>query len=591
MKIPETTIQEIAQRIDTLSLVSEYIQLKKKGTRYWGLCPFHSEKSPSFTVTPEKGMYYCFGCHKGGNIYSFIMEVEKLSFIEAVKFLAKKANVEIEFTSDDRSREKRESLIDLYNRLSGSFHHLLVNDSRGSQARAYLEKRCISRETIEAFSIGYVPGGRDWLLGLLKKKNYSDEFIASSGLFVHKEGRLIPYFYDRLMFPIRKVGGDVIAFGGRTLREGPPKYINSPETLIFKKGDNLFGIDKAIDSIKKNRFFYIVEGYIDVLAMHQVGVTETVAPLGTALTENQARLLKRHAQVGTLVFDGDAAGIKAALKGIEILEKEGIEQEVIEPPDGDDPADILQKYGKERLNNLVKYHINGFQYLLTKALTQFDVNTPKGKEDIFRFLFSYLEKINSEIKREGYFSHIAEMLGIDAESVRKEYHKKPGSLSKMNRSEEPVGEEIKDITDELFLVLALAAHGEHYGQVRASITPDMFTDTRAKHIFIAIEECFREEKESLDSLLEKIDDKDICNLIVKKISSHEFAINTDKIIDDGMAILRRRNLEKRREEVLLNIRKSEKNEPWKVHDLLVEQMILDKEIEELRMNEDVRDRK
>jgi DNA primase len=222
MKIPESTIQEISRRVDTLGLVGEYIQLKKKGTRYWGLCPFHEEKSPSFTVTPEKSMYYCFGCHKGGNIFSFVMEMEKLTFVEAVRLLAKKANVEIEYENDGVRRETRDSFIELHNRLTVSFHHLLVKDKRGEQARKYLDKRGIASEIIESFRLGYVPGTRDWLLSLLTSKEYSREFLASSGLFTMKDGNMIPYFYDRIIFPISNASGDVIAFGGRTMKEGPP---------------------------------------------------------------------------------------------------------------------------------------------------------------------------------------------------------------------------------------------------------------------------------------------------------------------------------------------------------------------------------
>ncbi len=591
MKIPESTIQEISRRIDTLGLVGEYIQLKKKGTRYWGLCPFHEEKSPSFTVTPEKSMYYCFGCHKGGNIFSFVMEMEKLSFVEAVRLLAKKANVEITLENDGIKRETRDSLVELYNRLTATFHHMLLKENAGKAALDYLVNRGMDSSTVESFRLGYAPAARDWLSNLLVKKNYSREFLATSGLFTIRDGNLIPYFYDRIVFPIANAGGDVIAFGGRTMKEGPPKYLNSPETAIFKKGDNLFGIDHAIDAIKKTGCFCIVEGYIDVLAMHQAGITYCVAPLGTALTENQARYLKRYASRGLLVFDGDEAGIKAAIKGVETLERQNIEQEIVEPPDGDDPADILQKYGKERLNNLLKYSIKGFQYLLTKALKKYDVATPSGKEDIFRFLFSYLEKIDSSIKLEGYLSLVADGIGIDVESVRKEFYKKTGlSLQRIKRSE-PANPAAREIADELFLMLAITAHREYFPYARTLLSTEMLTDEKAKELYIALEECYREEKTSIESLLEKIEDKELCDLVIKKASSSEFDLNTEKIVQDGVSKIKRKTLEKRCEEIQLQIHKLYKTEPWKIDDLLVEKKVLDKEIEKLKVNDDARVRK
>lgn len=584
--------EEIKRKIFISDLVSEYVTLKKKGTRYWGLCPFHTEKTPSFTVAPDKEMYYCFGCHKHGDIFTFIMEIEKVSFPEALKILAQKANVPLSFEYNKEKESKKELLLDLYNRLTGSFHHLLLNSKKAGHARSYLEKRGVLPATISSFQLGYAPSGRDWLLNFLKKKNYSEDFIITSGLFIRKNTDLVPYFFNRIIFPIKNNRGQVIAYGGRGFSEGGPKYLNSPETLIFKKGNTLFNLDLAIKNAKNFKFFYLVEGYMDVLSLFQAGITNCVAPLGTAFTENQARMLKRYADKIVLFFDGDEAGERASLRAIEICESKGIESEVVESREGLDPDDILQKHGINGLKNLLKCPINSFRYLLNRAFLKFNKETPKGKEKIFSFIFPYLKRIESQIKRDGYLSILAESLKVDFNSVWKDFQNQNRFTEKYQEgsiNKDPVKKinSFDPVSEELFLMLALTANRELFTGVRCDLALDNLTDPHAREIYIALEECFREGDMSLDSLMKKIEDEKLSSLIAEKNTSDEFSYHPEKLISDGVLRIKRRLLLKKRDEISFLIKKYEKSEPWKMKALLIEKMILDKEYEEIRKGKDV----
>ncbi|MBN2535335.1 MAG: DNA primase [Spirochaetales bacterium] len=579
--------EEIKRKIFISDLVGEYVALKKKGTKYWGLCPFHTEKTPSFTVSPDKEMYYCFGCHKHGDIFTFIMEMEKVSFPEALKILAQKAHIPLSFEYNKEKESRKELLLELYNRLTMSFHHLLLNSENARHARSYLEERGVKPGIISTFQLGYAPGDRNWLMNFLKKKNYSEEFMETSGLFTRRNNELVPYFYYRIIFPIKNTRGQVIAYGGRRLSEGGPKYLNSPETLIFKKGNTLFNLDQALISAKESHSIYLVEGYMDVLSLFQAGITNCVAPLGTAFTENQAGILKRYADKVILFFDGDEAGEKAALRAIEICESKGIESGVVEPQEGLDPDDILQKHGINGLKKIIEYPINSFRYLLNRAFLKFNRETPKGKENIFNFIFPYLKRIDSQIKRDGYLSILAESLKVDFKSVWKDFQNQNRFMEVKEENPAKKNSFFESISEELFLMLALTANRDSFAGVRCDLALDHLTDPFAREIYIALEENFREGTTSLESLMEKIENEELSSLIAEKNTSSEFSYHPEKLISDGVLRIKRRLLLKKREEISFLINKYEKSEPWKMKDLLVEKMILDKEYEEIRKNKDV----
>jgi DNA primase len=581
MKIPERKIEEIVSKLDITDVVGRYLTLTRKGNRYWGLCPFHPEKTPSFSVVPEKGIFYCFGCHKGGSIFTFVMEMEKISFVEAVNQLAEKAGVTLEQSGSDPSLARREAMFELLGRVTKSFSYLLMKSDLGAAPRRYLEARKLDLSIIERFELGYAPADRDWLYRFLRSKNYSAEFLASSGLFSSRYAGKA-FFSDRIIFPIYSHRGKVIAFGGRLLEGDGPKYLNSPESEFFKKGENLYGLYQSMDEIRKTRSFYLVEGYVDVLAMHQAGFTNAVAPLGTALTEHQARFLRRNADTALLLFDGDEAGMKATRRAIEICERVGLVSYVQELPPGSDPADVLRNEGPEALKKVLKNRINSFEYLLNKAVNGCDPETPEGKEFVINELFSYIGCVESEVRREGYIDLIAQALGVAKQSVIHDFARKSGKA--VPPQERTTGGSRIGVSSDLYLLLAVTANREFFPFVRTMLIPDDLEDPRARELFIALEEAFRNEEDSVELLLGRIEEQELKTLVLDRLATEEFSINSDRVIKDAVYLIRRRSLEKKRAAVLSQLRKAGSEMKNTVKDLLAEKMYLDKELEKLKVN-------
>jgi len=587
MRIPDPIIDEITQHLDIAEVVGDYVTLKPKGGRYWGLCPFHREKTPSFTVTPEKGVYYCFGCHQGGSIYNFIMEMEKLTFVEAVRFLAKKAGVEISWEEKKEDSDKRSAMLELYRRVAGSLHHILMNREIAEGARKYLQARGFNQDTLIFFQVGYAPADRNWFYRFLQKKNYSEGFLKASGLFSQRDGRVNPYFRDRIIFPIANTRGEVIAFGGRTLGNHPPKYLNSPETTFFRKGENLFGLNQAIKTIRREKTFILVEGYLDVLALKQCGIDNAVAPLGTSLTQEQVKLLKRYSENGVLLFDSDEAGLRASRKAINLFERSDVQIRVVELSEGSDPADIMQKDGCEALKKKVKYPITSFQFLINKALSLYDIQTPDGKEAILKNLTPYISSLGSQVRQEGSLRLLAENLQVDFESVKSDFYKyrnkeRTGDLTTKQQNES------RKITGDLFLMLAVAANREYFPEVRKRLFPEDLEDPRARDIYITLEDCFREEENSNDALLARFGDEELKRLVLEKISTEEFSINPEILISDGIKLVRRRSLEKRGKQLSVLLTQGGGRDDRREKDLLSEKEYIDKELENLKVMENVR---
>ena len=341
--ISQNSIKELNDILDAVAVAEDYIKLEKRGGRFWACCPFHQEKTPSFTVNPDTKSYYCFGCHKGGSILSFVMEMDSLSFPEAVEQLAKKYALPLVYENDggnyspedDAKKKNKDDLYEVYKRISGTFQHFLKTSKEAEAARDMLEKRAVSNEMIETFQIGYSPNNRYWLHDFLLKKGYSQNFLASTGLFSSRYENL-SLFAGRIIFPICDRQGKIIAFGGRAMKDdtSTPKYINSPESIIYKKRDTLYGLNLALPEIKNTKTVYIAEGYMDVIALYQAGIKNAVAPLGTSFTEEQAKLLKRWADNIILFFDTDQAGEKAAYAAIMISRKCGLSCSLVQEEEG-----------------------------------------------------------------------------------------------------------------------------------------------------------------------------------------------------------------------------------------------------------------
>jgi DNA primase len=595
MRIPESTLTEIRDHLDIAEVIGETVTLQRRGGRYWGLCPFHQEKSPSFTVTPDKGVFYCFGCQKGGTIFDFIMEVEKVPWRDAVELLAKKAGIEIPKEDEQRDGINRESFLELYRRVAGSFHWVLMEGPQGQEARSYLESRGIRRETMEAFQVGFAPPDREWLFKFLVQKSYSADFLRKVGLFSDSErSRGGALFAGRITFPIANARGETLAFGGRAMGDAQPKYLNSPETAFFRKGENLFGLDKAVQSIRKEGFFVLVEGYMDVIAMHQSGIANTVAPLGTALTEAQVRLLKRYAEKAVLLFDSDPAGQKATERAIELMETQDLIVQVAMVSGGKDPADLVQRGDVEALRGLLSRPQESFVYSLGKSLSAHDKGSAEGREKIRDSLFPFVAAAASTVRKDGYLSTLADNLGVDVRAVRQDFSawlgkRHPGAARREQVAAQGAGggraADAGSVSSDLLLMLAVAAHRELFPLVRnGGISLADLDDDRAARLYVALEEAFRAEEEGFDSLCARLDDPALRDLAIRKVASGEFDANPERQVADGVRRIRQRALRKKSERVSAELRRleMETTDPARLRDLLAEKMHLDGELERLK---------
>ncbi|MDR1428745.1 MAG: DNA primase [Spirochaetaceae bacterium] len=559
--ISESTIAEVQNRADVVSVIGEYVRLEKRGGRYWGLCPFHSEKTPSFSVDPDRKMYYCFGCHKGGGVVNFLMETEKLSFPEAIESLAKKLGVPVVYANqggpskEDKEREqKTETLEELYRRVAGSFHHILLKKPEGEAAKRYIRDRGISDEMTERFRLGFAPDDRYWLYKFLGKKGYSDALLGESGLF-SRNNKSASFFSGRLMFPIADRRGRTVAFGGRTLKEGStdPKYINSAESAFYKKRETLFAIDLALGEIRKTREAYLAEGYMDVISLHQGGITNAVAPLGTAFTAEQARLLGRWAEKVYILFDSDSAGQEAAVKAILTLRNSGLSAAVVDIQNGlldylgngnqgdgavkiKDPADILQNFGPEALQKSVKYSITDFEYLLKRSRSLFDTSVSEGVSQGVASLFPYLDTLDSEVARDSAVQRIAEFFGADPLAVSRDYRGK--------KTVAPLRRDVPRLrmNDELFLLILVFVNHDLYPKLRSEVSLEEVKDSGARELFIALEEWYRNDTPGIDDLFNRIEQPDLKRFVMEQAGSDAFKVNAALAADDGIRRIKQKGL-------------------------------------------------
>ena len=381
MRYPEDVVEEVRARNDIVDVISSYVHLQKKGSNYFGLCPFHNEKSPSFSVSPQKQIYYCFGCGAGGNVISFIQNYENYTFPEAVKLLAERAGItlpEVTYSEEARKREDLKTELLKVNKEAGKFYYYQLRNESGKTAMQYLKNRGLEDETIRKFGLGFARTGQDLLYRYLKDQGFRDELLKICGIFTYDEKRgVTDKFWSRVIFPIMDVNHRIIGFGGRTMGEAKPKYLNSPETPVFDKGRNLYGLNHARTSRKKNMI--LCEGYMDVIAMHQAGFTQAVASLGTAFTSGQANLLKRYTEEVLLTYDSDEAGIKAALRAIPILKEAGLTGRVIDLKPYKDPDEFIKNLGAEEFEKRIENAENSFFYEIRMLERDYDLKDPQGK--------------------------------------------------------------------------------------------------------------------------------------------------------------------------------------------------------------------
>ena len=421
MYYPEELVEEIRLKNDIVDVISGYVKLQKKGSSYFGLCPFHNEKSPSFSVSRQKQMYYCFGCGAGGNVFTFLMEYENYSFAEAVKVLADRAGVEL--PEGDYSKEAREradlkmTLLEI-NKLAAKYFYAQLKSEHGKAAYTYLKNRELSDETITGFGLGYSNKYSNDLYRYLKAKGYKDDILVKAGLItIDEKHGAYDKFWNRVMFPIMDANNRVIGFGGRVMGDGKPKYLNSPETPVFDKSRNLYGLHRARRSRKP--YFLICEGYMDVIALHQAGFTNAVASLGTALTSGHASLIKRYVDEVYLTYDSDDAGTRAALRAVPILKEAGITAKVIRMDPYKDPDEFIKNLGAEAFEERIGKARNGFMFGLEMLERDYDMSTPEGKTAFLREAAKRLSEFEDEIERSNYIEAVAKDYHVDKDELRK----------------------------------------------------------------------------------------------------------------------------------------------------------------------------
>lgn len=485
MYYSDEIIEEVRGKNDIVDVISGYVRLQKKGSSYFGLCPFHNEKSPSFSVSRQKQMYYCFGCGAGGNVFTFLMEYENYTFVEALKYLADRAGVdlpEMEYSKEAKERADLKAVLLEINKLAAQYYYVQLKNPQGEVAHKYLKSRTLDDATIKAFGLGYSNKYSDDLYRYLKGKGYKDDMIAKAGLIsIDERQGVYDKFWNRVMFPIMDANNRVIGFGGRVMGDAKPKYLNSPETVIFDKSRNLYGLNRARTSRKP--YFLLCEGYMDVIALHQAGFTNAVASLGTALTPGHASLIKRYVQEVYLTYDSDDAGTRAALRAVPILRDVGITAKIIRMEPYKDPDEFIKNLGADAFQERIDKARNGFMFSLEVLERNYDMNSPEGKTDFMHEAAKRLAEFEEEIERNNYIEAVAKSYHVRYEDLRKLVVKTAiqTGLAKPAQRAKPTQSKDRDKEDGIkrsqkILLTWLIEDEKIFRQIRQYITPGDFEE-------------------------------------------------------------------------------------------------------------------
>jgi len=560
--LPEDFIEEVRVANEITDVLSEYLTLKPKGKNYFGLCPFHNEKTPSFSVDPEKQLYHCFGCGAGGNVFTFIMDQERLDFIDSVKFLAQRKGIplpgSIESPQDEETRKHKEQLYRL-NREAALYYHENLLSHHGRHALEYLKSRGIDQRIIKTFGIGYAPRSWDSTKNYLLSKGFDKQLLTETGLILEKNQREYDRFRDRIMFPIIDHRDRVVGFGGRVLDDSAPKYLNSPESPIFNKGSVLFGLNLA----RKRRpieSFIIVEGYLDVITLHRFGIYNGVASLGTALTPDQARLMRRYAQNIYTAYDGDTAGQKATLRGLDILKSVGCNVRVIVFPKGMDPDDILVNHGIEYFNKLMNNAMTITDFKLDRLQAQYDLDNQEEKVEFTTKAVRILTDVDNLLERDIFIQRLNNLTGFRPELLYRYVEQvenrggKPGLKKNKignNRHTTPIRKArihiAANIKAEMHLIRLMASDEEMAKRIINRLGDLRFDDPIHNKVADIIKELIaRDVGLNPAQVLNYVQDDKLRGKITEIFEIEMEYDNVDRYIDDCIGELRRSQLEKRR---------------------------------------------
>lgn len=577
-KFTDTWLSELYAKNDIVDIISGYTTLSERGGRFWGLCPFHHEKTPSFSVNREKQLYYCFGCKQGGNVTNFIMKIENFSFSEAIEILAKRAHLEMPKAIEDnqyRERKQNKQKITEMNKLAAMYYFETLHSPKGKKALEYLKKRGIEENIIKRFGLGYAPDEWDNVMHMLKEKGFSQSLIKESGLVSVKNNNMYDMFRNRVMFPIINTFGAVIAFGGRVLDDTVPKYLNTKETLVFNKRRNLYGID-LIRKLRKVKSVVIVEGYMDVVSLQAHGVKSVVASLGTALTKEQAVLLKRYSSDVFIAYDGDEAGEIATMKAMDILSQEGLQVKVIRFEKSMDPDDFIKTYGLQGFAGKVKDAPSAIGYKLDTKKRVFDLQTEDGKEKYAIEASKIIGSIESPIIRERYAQRLAKETGYSQHSILGQIQN-GDEVKNTNVNNRYNNIEKSDVDGvESALLAYVLANVQHMQDIADDISAEDFTDKSHKNIFIVLYDSVKRGiQPTYAELLSGLEYEDDRSEAVRLSNMQVTADNPVAYLKDCIVNMHMRKLTQKRQSLLESLRDVPGEEKRK---LLTEIGEIDKEL-------------
>ncbi|MCI8618038.1 MAG: DNA primase [Clostridia bacterium] len=558
----EEIINEVRQTNDIVDVISQYMHLKRSGRNFFGLCPFHNEKSPSFSVSPDKQIFHCFGCGVGGNVITFVSKIEGLNFIETVQMLAERANIQLPTLENnvDSQKEILKDKVYKVNEFTAEFYHQNLYKPQAKIGQEYVKKRQLSNETLKSYRIGF-SGKFNELYQELKKQGFGEQEILESGLVNKNEnGQYIDRYRNRLMFPICDARGRVIAFGGRVLDDSKPKYINSPENIVYSKGRHLFGLNVAKKGDTKK--LLIVEGYMDVISLHQRGITNVVAPLGTALTEQQGWLLRKNTEQIVLGFDSDDAGLQAKVRSLAVLENMGCDIRILQMEGAKDPDEYIIKYGNMRFNNLVDKALSIIEFNVKLLQKDLNLENVKDKIKFLNEIAKLISKVENTIEREVYIEKIAKEYDISKEAIYAEVNK----LTYQNKKSEKILEkpkpvithkktEIKDVSpaikkrENTIISILLTADLSIFEVIKQNIKVEDFQDETNKKIVKKLYEEFEKGNSNINGIIDSLEQEEQNQITMIMADDYEID-NLEKAIDDVMQIYEKEKLNNRKFEIL-----------------------------------------
>ena len=571
----EEILNEVRQSNDIVDVISQYVHLKRSGRNYFGLCPFHNEKSPSFSVSPDKQIFHCFGCGVGGNVITFVSQIEGLNFVETVQMLAERANIQLPTLQNngDTQREILKDKVYKVNEFTAEYYHQNLYKPQAKMAQEYVKKRQLTNETLKSFRIGF-SGKFDELYQELKKQGFQEQEILESGLVNKNErGQYIDRYRNRLMFPICDARGRVIAFGGRVLDDSKPKYINSPENIVYSKGRHLFGLNVAKKGDTKK--LLIVEGYMDVISLHQRGITNVVAPLGTALTEQQGWLLRKNSEQIILSFDSDDAGIKAKLRAIDILQNMGCDLRVIQLEGAKDPDEYILKYGNMRFQNVIDKAFSVVEFKVKILKKELDLDNTNDKIKFLNEIAKLISKVDNTMEREVYIEKIAKEYDISIEAIYAEVNK----LTYKNDKSEKILEKAKPIIthkkvetkevsqaikrrENTIISILLSGDLSIFEIIKQNIKPEDFQDEINHEIAKKLYEEFEKGNSNINGIIDTLEQEQQNQITMIMAEDYEIE-NLEKAIDDIIQAYKRDKLNNRKLEILELLEQTSNNEEKK----------------------------